>query len=83
VTLLPLAACCCAGKPPQLLAVPTHFYKVVLAENSSGQHGTQRAALGAFVMPNAAIDPATPVTAFAVPLDALEAVAGAHATPTA
>jgi endonuclease G len=67
---------CLAGKPPQLVSVPTHYYKVVLAENSSGKHGDHRAAVGAFVMPNAPIDPQTPVTAFAVPLEALESVAG-------
>jgi DNA/RNA endonuclease G (NUC1) len=58
--------------------VPTHYYKVVLAENSSGEHGDHRAAVGAFVMPNAPIDPQTPVSAYAVPLEALESVAGAH-----
>jgi DNA/RNA endonuclease G (NUC1) len=65
-----------AGKPPQLVSVPTHYYKVVLAENSSGKHGDHRAAVGAFVMPNAPIDPQTPVSAYAVPLEALESVAG-------
>jgi DNA/RNA endonuclease G (NUC1) len=59
------------------VAVPTHYFKVVLAENSSGKYGQHKAAVGAFVMPNSAIDPATPVTAFAVPLDALESAAGA------
>eukprot|EP00879_Flechtneria_rotunda_P033690 GHRR01037364.1.p1 GENE.GHRR01037364.1~~GHRR01037364.1.p1 ORF type:complete len:235 (+),score=39.26 GHRR01037364.1:187-891(+) len=70
---------CCfvpAGKPPQLVSVPTHYFKVVLAENSSSRHGTHQAAVGAFVMPNAPIDPQTPVTAFAVPLEALESVSG-------
>ena len=32
--------------------------------------------VGAFVMPNEEIDPDTPLTAFVVPLDALETVAG-------
>lgn len=58
------------------MSVPTHYFKVVLAENSSGKHGSHKAAVGAFVMPNAGIDPGTPVTAFAVPLEALESVAG-------
>ncbi|KAF6253321.1 hypothetical protein COO60DRAFT_429579 [Scenedesmus sp. NREL 46B-D3] len=69
------------GKPPQLVSVPTHYYKVVLAENSSGKHGNHRAAVGAFVMPNAPIDSQTPVTAYAVPLEALESVAGAKFFP--
>ena len=59
------------------MSVPTHFYKVVLADNGSGKHGPHSAAVGAFVMPNSPIDPGTPLTAFAVPLDALEAVSGA------
>eukprot|EP00879_Flechtneria_rotunda_P013643 GHRR01014251.1.p1 GENE.GHRR01014251.1~~GHRR01014251.1.p1 ORF type:complete len:441 (+),score=151.04 GHRR01014251.1:1605-2927(+) len=69
------------GKPPQLVSVPTHYFKVVLAENSSSRHGTHQAAVGAFVMPNAPIDPQTPVTAFAVPLEALESVSGAKFFP--
>ncbi len=32
--------------------------------------------VAAFVMPNAAIDPTTPLAAFIVPLEPLEAVAG-------
>lgn len=64
------------GTPPALVAVPTHFYKVLLADNASGKHGAHKAAVGAFVMPNAPIDPKTPLTAFVVPLDALEQVAG-------
>jgi endonuclease G len=64
------------GAPPNLVAVPTHFYKVVLADNDSGKHGQHKAAVGAFVMPNSAVDPQTPLEAFVVPLDALERVAG-------
>eukprot|EP00775_Hariotina_reticulata_P011483 gene11483-11627_t len=69
------------GQPPQMVSVPTHYYKVILAENTSGQNGQHRAAVGAFVMPNAAIDPQTPVTAFTVPLESLEGVAGAKFFP--
>ncbi|PRW44603.1 mitochondrial nuclease [Chlorella sorokiniana] len=60
------------GSPPQLMAVPTHYYKVVLGEYGGGR----RAAVGAFVMPNSPIDPETPLASFAVPLGALEEVAG-------
>lgn len=67
---------CPTGKPPQLVSVPTHFYKVVLAENKSGKHGSHSAAVGAFVLPNAPIDPAVPLSAYTVPLEALESVAG-------
>lgn len=60
------------GNPPQLVAVPTHFYKVVLAEDNGGR----RSAVGAFVMPNAPIAAGTPLAGFCVPLTSLEDVAG-------
>lgn len=65
-----------AGQPPSLVSVPTHYYKVVLADASSGKHGPKQVAVGAFVMPNAPIDPGYPLSAFVVPLEALEPVAG-------
>lgn len=63
------------------MAVPTHFYKVILAENKSqgGVPPSQTNAdhiVGAFVLPNQPIDPTTPLTAFAVPLTALEQASG-------
>ncbi|KAK9814237.1 hypothetical protein WJX72_002706 [[Myrmecia] bisecta] len=72
------------GEAPRLVAVPTHFYKVVLAEcrprvpflGSSSGH-----VVGAFVMPNEAIDPDTPLTAFAVPISSLEEVTGVRFFP--
>lgn len=66
------------GKPPCLVAVPTHFYKVVLAEcKSKVPFGGAKVSVGAFVMPNDQIQPDMPLTAFAVPLEMLENVAGA------
>ncbi|KAL4428150.1 hypothetical protein ABPG75_002239 [Micractinium tetrahymenae] len=65
------------GTPPQLMAVPTHYYKVVLGEFSGGR----RAAVGAFVMPNQPIDPDTPLASFAVPISSLEEVAGLRFFP--
>ena len=65
-----------AGEPPRLVAVPTHFYKVVLGEARPGSAADNLKAIGAFVMPNAPIDPEVPLTAFSVPLTALEDVAG-------
>lgn len=65
------------GKPPCLVAVPTHFYKVVLAESKSRlPFGSCKVAVGAFVMPNDQIQPDMPLTAFSVPLEMLENVAG-------
>ena len=52
-----------AGTPPRMVAVPTHFFKVVLAERGpapSSEGGQQDAVLGAFVIPNAPVQPDTP-----------------------
>lgn len=66
-----------AGLPPRMVAVPTHFFKVVLAERASGgAEGDQQVALGAFVLPNAPVQPDTPLTAFSVPVESLEEAAG-------
>lgn len=50
-----------AGEPPNLVSVPTHFYKVVLGECKQGPEGggegAGKVAIAAFVMPNAPIDP--------------------------
>ncbi|KAK9802849.1 hypothetical protein WJX73_007898 [Symbiochloris irregularis] len=71
------------GNAPRLVAVPTHFFKVILAEPPAGADGSKAAGssqkkmvVGAFVMPNAPIDPTTPLSAFAVPLTALEEASG-------
>jgi len=61
-----------------MVAVPTHFFKVVLAERTSDDGTVSDAVVGAFVMPNAPVQPDTPLTAFSVPLEALEEAAGVH-----
>jgi endonuclease G, mitochondrial len=63
------------GTPPRMMGVPTHFFKVVLAE-PAGRGGKQNV-VGAFVMPNSVIDPTTPLASFVVPISALEEVSGA------
>lgn len=60
------------GTPPSV-AVPTHFYKVIFAED--GRAGGN-VALGAFVLPNAPISNAKPITDFEVPLEAVERASG-------
>lgn len=60
------------GNPPNV-AVPTHFYKVILAED--GKEGG-KVAVGAFVMPNAVINNKTPLTEFVAPLEIVERAAG-------
>ena len=68
---------CRAGQPPSLVSVPTHFYKVIVAD-SRGKAGAGggKVGIGAFVLPNQPIDPRTPLTAFVQPLEDLEAAAG-------
>lgn len=60
------------GNPPSV-AVPTHFYKVIFAED--GKVGGN-VALGAFVLPNAVIPNEKPITDFEVPLEAVERASG-------
>ncbi|KAF1972337.1 hypothetical protein BU23DRAFT_508477 [Bimuria novae-zelandiae CBS 107.79] len=60
------------GSPPNV-AVPTHFYKVIFAED--GQQGG-KVALGAFVLPNAKIPNNKPLTDFEVPLSIVERASG-------
>ncbi|KPM36740.1 Mitochondrial nuclease [Neonectria ditissima] len=60
------------GNPPSV-AVPTHFYKVIFAED--GKVGGN-VALGAFVLPNAKIPNSKPLTDFEVPLEAVERASG-------
>ena len=66
-----------AGQPPQLVAVPTHFFKAILGEETSGFGSSASSFVGAFVMPNQPLEPGTPLAAFAVPLSSLEEVSGA------
>lgn len=59
------------GSPPNV-AVPTHFFKLVVGERT----GAEQLAVAAFVLPNAAIDNLTPLTSFQVPVEAVERSAG-------
>ncbi|KAI4728161.1 hypothetical protein E4T49_04036 [Aureobasidium sp. EXF-10728] len=60
------------GNPPNV-AVPTHFYKVIFAED--GKVGGS-VSLGAFVLPNAKIANDKPLQDFEVPLEAVERASG-------
>lgn len=60
------------GNPPNI-AVPTHFYKVIFAED--GVVGGQ-VAIGAFVLPNAVIPNEKPLAEFEVPVEAVERASG-------
>ncbi|XP_013149623.1 PREDICTED: endonuclease G, mitochondrial [Papilio polytes] len=53
------------------VAVPTHFYKVVVGEASNGSLDME-----AYVMPNQKIPDETPISAFMVPPETIEKAAG-------
>jgi len=56
------------GSPPNV-SVPTHFYKVIYAEDGTVGGGVS---LGAFVLPNAEINNSKPLSDFEVPVEAVE-----------
>lgn len=67
------------GSAPELTAVPTHFFKVILVVPPSSSTSSTPApvtAAAAFVLPNAPIPADTPLERFVVPLAHLEAAAG-------
>lgn len=60
------------GNPPNI-AVPTHFYKVIFAEDGTTAGPV---AVGAFVLPNARIPNEKPLTDFEVPVEMVERASG-------
>ena len=60
------------GNPPNV-AVPTHFFKLVVGEKDSDPKSV---AVSAFVLPNDKISNDTPLTDFQVPVEALERSSG-------
>jgi endonuclease G len=60
------------GHPPNV-AVPTHFYKIIFAED--GRTGGN-VSLGAFVLPNDVIKNDKPLQEFEVPIEAVERASG-------
>ena len=63
------------GNPPSI-AVPTHFFKLIVAEKPLRDPRSDKVAVGAFVLPNDVISNTTPLKSFAVPVDALERSSG-------
>ncbi|KAI8891175.1 hypothetical protein K501DRAFT_235070 [Backusella circina FSU 941] len=59
------------GSKMPLIAVPTHFFKIILLEQEDSTF-----AMGAFVLPNQAIANKTPLSQFQVNLKAIERAAG-------
>lgn len=63
------------GNPPNI-AVPTHFFKLVIAENPKNSPNFDELHVAAFVLPNAPISNSTKLTEFEVPVNALERSSG-------
>lgn len=59
------------GSPPNI-AVPTHFFKLVVGERK----GDEKVSVAAFVLPNDRIANSEPLTNFQVPVEALERSSG-------
>ncbi|XP_027218049.1 endonuclease G, mitochondrial isoform X1 [Penaeus vannamei] len=53
------------------VSVPTHFYKVVVCESSTGELD-----LESFLLPNVEIDDSVPIASFHVPLETIERASG-------
>lgn len=62
------------GNPPNI-AVPTHFYKIIYAEEAHNSP-IGKVALGAFVLPNAEIPNGKSLGDFEVPIEAVERASG-------
>ncbi|KAG5437837.1 hypothetical protein PCANB_000552 [Pneumocystis canis] len=60
------------GNPPNV-AVPTHFFTVIYAEDESRQ---DTVAVGSFILPNTQIDDDTELSEFIVPISAIERSSG-------
>jgi endonuclease G len=64
------------GNPPNI-AVPTHFFKLIVAEKSKKRsESSDDIAVAAFVMPNDIISNQTPLRSFEVPIESLERSSG-------
>ena len=65
------------GQSPRLVAVPTHFFKVILAERKNSSQLT----VAAFVLPNQSIEPNAKISKFAVELTDIEKAIGMRLFP--
>jgi endonuclease G len=64
------------GNPPNI-AVPTHFFKLIVAEkNKNKSSNSEDLSIAAFVMPNAIIPNEIPLKNFEVPIESLEKSSG-------
>ena len=55
----------------QNIAVPTHYFKVILGENKDGNYD-----LFSYVLPNSYCPKETPLESYLVPIDSIERAAG-------
>ncbi|KAK9474307.1 uncharacterized protein V1510DRAFT_444164 [Dipodascopsis tothii] len=65
------------GNPPNV-AVPTHFFKLIVAERPTKNPASDAVAVSAFVLPNEHIPNTTELKSFQVPVDAIERSTGVN-----
>ncbi|KAK9454516.1 hypothetical protein V1511DRAFT_460393 [Dipodascopsis uninucleata] len=63
------------GNPPNI-AVPTHFFKIIVGESPIKHPDSEDVAVGAFILPNEPIPNSTDLKSFYVPVDAIERASG-------
>ncbi|KAK9465328.1 hypothetical protein V1512DRAFT_287584 [Lipomyces arxii] len=63
------------GNPPNI-AVPTHFYKIIVGESPIKNPTSDQVAVGAFILPNEPIPNSTDLKSFYAPVDAIERASG-------
>nr|CCA16509.1 Mitochondrial nuclease putative [Albugo laibachii Nc14] len=61
------------GKPPDTIAVPTHFFKVILVRKNDDTFAS-----AGFILPNRHIAPDTALREFLTPVDVIEKYSGLH-----
>jgi len=64
------------GKSLPVLPIPTHLYKVIMGVRKGKNNAEEEHWLGAFILPNKAIESSTPLSTFQVPMKLLEALSG-------
>lgn len=68
-------------KPEQMVAVPTHLYKVLVAERRETASASPQYSAAAFLLPNHAIAEERPLSEYQVPISSLESLTGLRFFP--
>lgn len=68
-------------RPEQMVAVPTHLYKVLVAERREKETSSPQYSAAAFLLPNHAIAEEKPLSEYQVPIASLESLTGLRFFP--